>query len=192
MNKRFGIDIDGTVTCPSTFVPYINQSFGMNITLDDIKQFDLLPLLGISSNELRAWMNEFEPIIYKDAPLAKHAKKVLDEWKNQHTLIYISARGNHLSEVTKSWFETNTLHFHEIDLIGSHDKLNAVKKHGVELFLEDKHDNACNISEECEIPVILFNTPYNQEPIPKGVIRVNDWNEASKWVNYWFDSTKKV
>jgi uncharacterized HAD superfamily protein len=61
----------------------------------------------------------------------------------------------------------------------------AAKKFEVDLFLEDKHDNAVAISEECKIPVILFNTPYNQDPVPKRVIRVNNWQEASAWVNQW-------
>ena len=34
------------------------------------------------------------------------------------------------------------------------------------------------IHEQCHIPVLLFNTPYNQDPIPDGVIRVHNWNEA--------------
>ena len=51
------------------------------------------------------------------------------------------------------------------------------------MFFEDKHDNAVMIHEECDIPVILFDTPYNREPIPKGVIRVYNWEEAAQWVN---------
>lgn len=35
--KRFGIDIDGTVTCPTSLIPFINKDFSLNITLDDIK-----------------------------------------------------------------------------------------------------------------------------------------------------------
>jgi len=31
----------------------------------------------------------------------------------------------------------------------------------------------------------LFNTPYNQDPIPKGVVRVNNWYEANTWVKNW-------
>ena len=46
------------------------------------------------------------------------------------------------------------------------------------------------IHEECNIPVLLFDTPYNQDPIPKGVIRVNNWNEANKWVKNWLDKVK--
>ncbi len=184
--KRFGIDIDGTLTCPSTFVPFINESFNMNITLDDMKEYDLLPLLGITEKEFWEWMDEKEPIIYKDAPLAQNAKAVIDDWKHHHQLIYISARRDHLLDVTRTWFRHNSVHYHNIDLIGSHNKLAAVKKHQIDLFFEDKHDNACDISEECKIPVLLFNTPYNQDPIPKDVIRVNNWLEAKQWVHYWF------
>ncbi len=55
----------------------------------------------------------------------------------------------------------------------------------MDIFFEDKHDNAVMIHEECNIPVILFNTPYNQEPIPNGVIRVNNWKQAYIWVENW-------
>ncbi|WP_338379247.1 hypothetical protein, partial [Enterococcus faecium] len=48
MKKRFGIDIDGTVTCPSSMVPFLNEAFNLNITLDDVKQYDLMPLVSVS------------------------------------------------------------------------------------------------------------------------------------------------
>ena len=38
---RFGIDIDGTVTCPTSLLPHINEQFGCNLVLDDIKEYDL-------------------------------------------------------------------------------------------------------------------------------------------------------
>ena len=44
MKKRFGIDIDGTVTCPKTFIPYLNKSFNLKLTLEDINEYDLLPI----------------------------------------------------------------------------------------------------------------------------------------------------
>jgi uncharacterized protein len=78
--------------------------------------------------------------------------------------------------------------YHHIELIGSHDKISTAKKHGVDIFFEDKHDNAVAISEELSIPVLLFNTPYNQKPLPGGVIRVNDWQEANSWVQTWLQN----
>ncbi|WP_258535608.1 hypothetical protein [Bacillus sp. 03113] len=183
--KRFGIDIDGTVTCPSTFVPYLNQSFDLNITLEDIKEYDFMPLVNVTREEFSKWFHENEPLIYSKSPLAIGAKQILNKWEKEHELYFISARGSHLLPLTKKWFVQNEIDFHHIELIGFHDKIAAAKKHEIDLFFEDKHDNAVMISEECNIPVILFNTPYNQDPIPKGVIRVDNWNVAEEWVNTW-------
>ena len=183
MRKRLGIDIDGTLTCPSSFVPYINESFNMNITLDDLQQYELSPLIGITDEEFWKWMDKMEPEIYKSNPLATGAKSIMDQWKDQYDLYFISARRQHLYDVTNAWFANQQIDFDHLELIGSHNKIATVKKHNIDLFFEDKHDNACDISEECDIPVILFDTPYNRMPVPKSVIRVNDWYEAEKWVS---------
>lgn len=185
MRMRFGIDIDGTVTCPTSLIPYLNQSFNLQLTLDDITQYDLTPFVNVSVEKLSQWFTKTEPDIYANSPLAIGAKEVLTKWEQMHELFFISARGSHLLKITEEWFVKNELQFDHIDLIGSHDKIGAAKQYQVDLFFEDKHDNAVMIHEECNIPVILFSTPYNQDPIPKGVIRVNHWNEAYLWVEKW-------
>ena len=188
---RLGIDIDGTVTSTETFVPYLNQSFDLNITLDDITQYDLTSLLKISQEDFWKWMDENEPAIYKEAPLAPFAKEVLNNWKETHHLIYITARRKHLEELSLSWFKENELFYHQVDLVGSHHKIEAAKNHNVQVFFEDKHDNAVMIAEELQIPVILFDAPYNREPIPSNVIRVSNWLEAKKWVDHHWQQTSK-
>lgn len=190
MKKRFGIDIDGTVTCPSSMIPFLNSSFQLKLTLDDIKQYDLMPLVDVSEEEFANWFTTNEPVIYRDSPMAEGAEDVLAQWKDQHELYFISARGSHLLDVTKKWFVQNGLTFHHIELIGSHDKIAAAKKHEVDIFFEDKHDNAVMIHEQCGIPVLLFDTPYNRDPIPEGVIRVYSWKEAEEWVENWLAADK--
>ncbi|KKK33176.1 nucleotidase [Mesobacillus campisalis] len=185
MRKRFGIDIDGTVTCPSSMVPFLNQQFNLNITLDDIVQYDLMPLVSVSEQEFSSWFTSSEPVIYAKSPLAKGARDVLSEWSKEHELFFISARGKHLIDVTTDWFMKHNLEYDHIELIGSHNKIAAARKYEVDIFFEDKHDNAVMIHEDLQIPVLLFNTPYNQDPIPDGVIRVNDWYEARVWVDRW-------
>lgn len=185
MRKKFGIDIDGTVTSPDAIVPFINEDFGLSLTLDDIKEYDLSVHVQIPNDEFSKWWQSKEAIIYQKSPLVEEAKKILLEWEKAHQLYFISARSTHLLDVTKDWFKRHGLPFHHIELIGTHDKIAAAKKYEVDLFFEDKHDNAVNISEECKIPVILFNTPYNQDPVPEGVVRVNSWSEAKAWVHEW-------
>jgi uncharacterized protein len=192
MSIRFGIDIDGTVTCPTSLIPFLNRDFGLNLTLEDIKQYELTPLVDITEQEFARWFHENEPEMYKQSPLAEGAKNVLIQWALNHELYFISARGKHLYDVTKNWFVSHKVPFHHIELVGTHDKIEAVKKHQVQLFLEDKHDNAVMIANECNIPVILFDTPYNQDPIPSQVIRVKNWKEAVNWVDGWLHHQSKT
>lgn len=190
MKLRLGIDIDGTVTAPEAIVPYLNETFQLNITLEDIKEYDLTKLLKISDEEFRKWMDQHEPLIYRNSPLAKYAKTVLNAWEKQHELIYITARRKHLKELTYEWFHENKIAHHHIELVGSHNKLEAVKKHQIEVFFEDHHDNAVMIAEELQIPVLLFNAPYNQKPLPSNVFRVNHWLEAKTWVENWYNQNQ--
>lgn len=189
VKRRFGIDIDGTVTCPSTFIPYLNASFQKNLTLDDITDYNLVPFLDTTEEKLNEWMEQYEPIIYSEAPLANGALEVINSWKDEHELYYISARGRHLYEITEKWFQQHGVHYHHIELVGSHDKIEAVQKYKIDVFFEDKYDNACDIAEQCLIPVILFDTPYNRGPLPKGVIRVYNWHEAKQQVEQLFTTT---
>lgn len=187
MQKKFGIDIDGTVTIPDAIIPFLNQDFGLSLTLQDIKDYDLSVLVDIPKTHFSDWWLKIEPMVYQKSPLAKDAKEVLLKWGQRHELFFISARSIYLLEETKEWFIRQGLPYQHIELIGTQDKVEAAIKHNVDIFFEDKHDNAVRIHEECQIPVILFNTPYNQDPVPRGVIRVNNWLEANKWVNDWLN-----
>ncbi|AYC29590.1 hypothetical protein [Paenisporosarcina cavernae] len=180
---RFGIDIDGTVTCPTSLLPHINEAFSCNLVLDDIKEYDLTAAFPVDRNAFYKWFKEAEPKIYETSPIQQHAKQVLDKWKKQHEVYFISARGENVWDVTVDWFKKEEVLYDHLILTGSHDKISAAKEHKIELFLEDKHDNAVTLHEELNIPVLLFNTPYNQEPIPDGVHRVNNWKEAEHWVD---------
>ncbi|WP_335869352.1 hypothetical protein [Bacillus sp. 2205SS5-2] len=191
MTLRFGIDIDGTVTCPSTLLPYINKSFNKNITLKDVTQYDLSKALDIHPSSFSEWFKREEATIYQESPLAENAKHVLSTWKEQFQLYFISARPKHLAQLTEKWFSEQDIMYHHIELIGSHNKIATAKKHNVNLFLEDKHDNAVMLHEELDIPVLLFNTPYNQDSIPQGVKRVNNWIEAQHWVQNWTEEKKQ-
>lgn len=190
MQKRLGIDIDGTVTCPTSLIPFINDSFNLNITLEDITEYELTKCLNIPPESMNQWFLKTESLIYQQSPLAKGAKQVLQKWTNKHELYFISARGNSVLDVTENWFEKHELEYDHIELIGTHDKVSTAKKYDVDLFFEDKHDNAVAIAEELSIPVFLFDTPYNRKPSPNDVIRVQNWYEAEKAVQNLFGTSE--
>ncbi len=184
-----GLDIDGTVTDPNTFIPHLNKHFNKTLTLDDLTEYDLTSVLNITEQQFWEWMGKYEATIYEQANLAVHAELTLKEWTKRHNLIYITARRNHLKEITHNWFVSRSVPFDHIELVGKHDKLDAVRKHQLDIFFEDKHDNAVAIAEEFNIPVILMDTPYNRLPLPKNVVRAQSWVEAKDWVDNWLQET---
>ncbi|BDH62211.1 putative nucleotidase YqfW [Lysinibacillus sp. PLM2] len=185
---RFGIDIDGTVTTPDTLIPHINKQYNLNIVLDDITEYDFLCAFPhpVDRDEFSRWFKENEAHMYAVSEIAKDAQSILNNWHSLYELVYISARDTSVLHVTHKWFKDNEVPYHHIELVGSHDKLETAKKHNVEVFFEDKHDNAVAIAEELNIPVLLFNTPYNQNAVPKNVVRVNNWIEANNWIKRHF------
>jgi uncharacterized protein len=183
---KLGFDIDGTITCPAAIVPYLNKAFGLQLTLADLTDYDLLKVVDIPEREFTNWYAKKEAEIFTFSPIAEGAKDILLQWGREHELIFISARGKEVLDVTKEWFIRNGIRYDHIELIGSHKKIESASKHGVEIFFEDRYENAIEISEVCRIPVILFDTPYNQGSLPNYVKRVYSWKEAQKTVEDWF------
>lgn len=185
--RKLGFDIDGTITCPAAIVPFLNEAFQLQLTLDDLTDYDLLKVVDIPEKEFTDWYDKKEADIFTLSPLATGARELLLEWGKQHELIFISARGENVLEVTKEWFINHGIRYDHLELIGSHEKVEAAKKYGVEIFFEDKYENAIEIAIKCHIPVLLFDTPYNQGSLPNEVKRVSSWKEANNWVQKWFD-----
>lgn len=188
LKPRFGIDIDGTVTSPSTLIPHINKQYKTNITLDDVVEYDFLSAFPypIDRQVFHNWFKEQEPYLYAVSEIAENAHDVLKNWQHAYELYYISARGENVLDITYNWFKEHDVPYDYIELVGSHDKVSVAKKHHVDAFFEDKHDNAVMIAEELSIPVILFDTPYNRMSIPSNVIRVYNWREANEWITKLF------
>lgn len=173
-----GIDIDGTVTEPSCFIPHLNKTFGKNLKPSDIVTYELYPLYGVSREEMAAWFDENCSRLYAMSPIQKGARDVLNALADKHKLVYISARTEDQYATTCTWFKENDVPYDAIHLIGSHYKIEKAREQRVHLFMEDKYDNACDICEALSIPVILFDTPYNQGPLPKNGYRVKSWREV--------------
>lgn len=177
---RIGIDIDGCVTCPTALVPFLQKSFDQNLKYEDITEYDLGKVLNQPDDIIQQWFKDYQEEIYRTSPVHKDADKVLNEWAKAFHLIFISARYEFLNEITLNWFKEHNIPFHHIELTGSHNKLEACKKLEVDYFIEDKLDNAIDIHHELNIPVFLFDTPYNQSELPKGVTRVFDWQSLNQ------------
>lgn len=182
-NLTIGIDIDGTVTCPSSLLPYLNQAFGKNLSLDDCREYDLANVYGVPASEMDKWFAQNSDMLCRVAPVHGEADLILREWYQRHNLIYISARHEMDWDATLHWFQLRDIPYHHIELIGSHNKVEAANRWKVDMFIEDRLENAIQLSEELNIPVYLFDTPYNQAKLSDWVHRIYNWRELEKAVN---------
>lgn len=185
---RFGIDIDGTVTCPTALVPYLQKSFNPDFKYEDITAYELTTVLGISNDEVAQWFKENECALYKNSPVHKDADLILRQWSEQFELFFISARHTLLTDITYDWFDRHNIPYHHIELTGSHNKIETARSLQVDAFFEDKLDNALDIQQALDIPVYLFDTPYNQAELPTGVFRVHSWLEANQLIQQHFNT----
>jgi uncharacterized HAD superfamily protein len=177
-----GIDIDGTVTSPSSIVPLMNESFGKDLRYEDCLEYNLANVYKITEEEFVAWLDQNGERLYDEAPVHGTADQILRDWHEKYKLVYISAREARHLDVTLNWFSRYQIPYHEIDLVGTHDKLTSAQKWKVDLFLEDRLENALQLSEALQIPVFLFDTPYNQGPLPDLIQRVSSWDEVQEKV----------
>lgn len=177
-----GIDIDGTVTSPSSIVPLMNECFGKDLRYEDCYEYNLSNVYDITDAEFNDWLDQYGGRLYDESPVHGNADQILREWYTRFKLVYISARDARHRDVTLNWFSRFDIPFHEIDLVGSHDKLAAARKWQVDLFLEDRLENALQLSEALQIPVLLFDTPYNQAELPALVHRVTSWDDVEQKV----------
>lgn len=180
--RKIGIDIDGTVTCTHALTPHINEAFNVELTTEDFVAYDLTKAFDVDPDEFSAWWKANELRIYEASPVHTTAQSVLQRWNDQFELHYISARPEATYATTKRWFQRHDIPFDAIHLIGSHYKVNEAKRLDVDLFLEDKYDNAIDLNETLGIPVLLFDAPWNRKPLPEGVTRVYNWTEANEWI----------
>lgn len=182
---KIGIDIDGTITEGDWLIKPLNEWLDSDIKYEDLIEYDCSHIIDRPKEEIDAWFRDNGINLYKDPLTRTGSVEAIAEWNKENEVFLISAREKEAIEVTETWLGENKVVYGTLELLGSHDKIAACKKYGVEIFMEDRLENALDISRECNIPVILFDCPYNRVELPENVIRVYNWAEAKNWVDNW-------
>lgn len=128
VKRKFGIDIDGTVTSTSALLPFINKEFGLNIRLQDVINYDLSRLVDIPRGEFWSWFAENEEEIYKQVKVADGVAHTLSNWAGKYGMYYISARRGRYLQVTEEWFSKYKLPYDSIELLGNVSKADEINR----------------------------------------------------------------
>lgn len=177
---KIGIDIDGTITHPSSCFTYMNKYLGTSIDFDQASEYELHTYTDMNQIEFWDYMvnSGHETGIYRESIPQEHVRHHLWNLRKQYDLHYVTARSELVRPVTEEWIKQHELPLDSLIMTGSHDKVQVVRDLALDLFMEDRLENAVQIAEDTSIPVILFDAPYNRKAVPNNVIRVASWNEA--------------
>lgn len=175
------IDIDGTITHAYYWVKYINKHFKTNLKEEDMIYYNLEKVANVTAEEFGEFYRIYSEEIHKNAVIREHAKNVLDELAKSHNIFYVTARDESLRDITLNWFKEMELPEGNLYMLGSHDKVNKAKELNCDLFLEDRYENAIDLSNN-GIKILLIDCYYNRHPLNENIKRVADWNEISEYV----------
>jgi len=170
------IDIDGTITDPYHFIPYMNEIYNENIKAEDCYTHKLEDLYNKSIEEiLKKFHNEYS-YCYKVADVVEGSHEIITKLYKKHNLYFVTARSNILEQHTLEWLMEKEFPQIDVHLLGSYYKVDKAKELKCDIFIEDNPDNAIDLAKE-GIKVLLIETNYNKDISHDNIIRVKNWYE---------------
>ena len=175
-NLNICIDIDGTVTSPYHYMPYLNSIYNKNLTEEDFTTVFWAELYGDTLEGMLDKLHSKYLNSYTEAKVVEGAKETIDELYKENNLFFVTARRADLEEITRNWLEKQQLSQVPLYLLGTDKKLNMAKELKCDIFIEDHPKNALNLAYS-GIKVILIDCNYNKNVEHENIIRVSSWRE---------------
>lgn len=181
MGIKIGIDIDGTVTDPYGFLPFLNEIFKKSITKEEYNTLDWEKLYGKVDGDFYINFDENYSYTYEVAKPADFAIDVINKFEktNGIYICFITARRACLRDITKKWFEKYNIDTENIYMLGPIKKSGKAIELGCDIFIEDDPNNAIDIAKN-GIEVLLIDTNYNKNVEYDNITRVNNWKDIEK------------
>lgn len=181
--KRLNIcvDIDGTITSPYHFIPYLNEIFEVDITEEECTTHNWEELYGSDIKKLYYEFNEKYIYSYKEAEVVEGARDIIGELYKEHNVYFVTARDSLLTEVTQDWLNNNGFSDMDVYLLGTDYKIDKAKELNCDIFIEDNPSNSLALADE-GIQVLLIDTNYNKDVEHENIVRVSDWTEIKNFV----------
>lgn len=176
------IDIDGTVTDPYYWIESCNRYFGTSITKEDVTQYNIGKILDVSEEDYLGFYEKYKYKIHREQEIRPEAPSIVNKLGKSHNIYFVTARDKSLTLLTHSYLKHHSFNYDELFLLGSHYKVEKAKALNSDIFIEDSHSNALDLSQ-AGFKVLLIDTNYNRLPLNDNIVRVDNWND----INYMVD-----
>lgn len=193
---RIGIDIDGVLTDIERWQldygsKYYYENFGKDII--NSKGYDTPEIFGASTLQDKGFWAKYFKDYAMNVEIRAFADEVTRKLKDDgHELYIITARGaksSHSADVmsyeenkmiVEKWLNERKIVYDRL-ILSEDNKLNVCLDNKIDIMIEDCPNNILNISKK--IPVICFDTRYNQECTNDNIIRCYSWYDIYAKIN---------
>jgi len=171
---KLGIDIDGCLNdFGGCFTNLIKKDYPDFYVPEE--QYEIFKPFNFKGNEYREFTSKYYPELHNIMPAEQYSKITLDLLKNKYQIDIITAREYYNADITEKWLKNNGLYYDNI-FFQSGNKADVCSWRNVNFMIEDKAENALAIAN-ANIPVLLYDRPYNKTVEHKNIKRIKNWNE---------------
>jgi len=179
---HIGVDLDNTVLdATSSYLHFYNRASGLSYTPEDVNDFYFYRLYGWDNAEREKIYHKYGHDIHWNSSPFPMAVEVLQELFISHQISIITARPLLFRQVTIDWLKHYGVRYHNI--VFTENKLQECINSEVSLLIDDAPHYAEEFSKK-NIPVILFDQPYNKSVNIDFVYRASNWLEVNRRINY--------
>ena len=177
--KIIGVDIDNVLSDTDNVIrKLIDQEYGIKSSRNQINNWSYSKSLPITSVQEKNIFTIFHNHYCLHAPVIKYAQESLEVLSAYYTIWLITCRPMEANLLTEQWLNINN--FTYTKLVHSCDKTSFLDH--LEFIVEDNGITAIEYARN-NVPVILFNNPWNLEYSHPLIFRVNDWIQAKKAIS---------
>ncbi|MBN7772802.1 5' nucleotidase, NT5C type [Clostridium aminobutyricum] len=168
------IDIDGTITEPYYWISRVNEYFNTHLEPEDAIHYEIHKILGVNPEAYSQFYKEYGELLHKEAKIRFGAAMAIKDLHSIHRIHFVTAREEKMKQVTLDWLSDHKIPMHSLSLLGSHDKIHKAEELKSDLFIEDRYENAIQLSQ-AGFEVLLIDCNYNRGALPANVTRVKHW-----------------
>lgn len=185
---RIGIDIDGVLTNIEQFsVDYLSKyCVDNNIDFNIMgSHYDVAKSFNITEGQENDFWKEYLVYYAKNEKARPFSAEVIKKLKAEGNEIYIvTARwltnredevGNQMREIVKNWLIENDIVYDKLVFTkaSNEQKLQEIMEYNIDIMIEDNPNNVNQLAKI--VPVICYNTGYNQMCNDDKIIRCYSW-----------------
>lgn len=187
MLLKIGFDIDGTITTPDNLVPLIQRRFKEDFKYEDLVEYDIDKVLGVSKEDVIEFFKENHELIILNPNMMTDSVKTINLLIEEgHELYLITARHDSTKEDTFKWLKMEGILVNEskVYFVGNHNKEELIQELDLDIYVDDRLETLLEVNRvtKGKCKTILIDAPYNRNYEERDIIRVRDYEELNKYL----------